>query len=69
MNLMRGDKLILTIFQIFFSVIVLYSLIFKDDKLAYLLLILILLLSFWKQYIIYKHDSLCSVAKKIHCNN
>ena len=68
MNL-HGDKIMLTIFQLFFTALVLYAVYFKDDRLAYFLLILILLTTLWKQYIIHadKGKSLCSLAKKVHC--
>ena len=64
---LQGEKLILTMFQIFFIGIILYILYFRDDRLAYFLLSLILVISLWKQYIIHKHKSLCSLSKKLYC--
>jgi hypothetical protein len=60
----------LTIFQLFFTALVLYALYFKDDRLAYFILVLILLITLWKQYIIHtnKGKSICSLVKKMHCN-
>jgi len=68
MNL-QGDKIMLTIFQLFFTALVLYALYFKDDRLAYFILFLILLITFWKQYLIIsnRNKSLCNIAKKMHC--
>jgi 4-hydroxybenzoate polyprenyltransferase len=66
---LHGDKIMLTIFQLFFTALVLYALYFKDDRLAYFILFLILLITFWKQYLIMsnKKKSLCNIVKKMHC--
>ena len=66
---MTGDKIILTIFQIFLSAIIIFTLYTKNEKLAYFLLILLLLLMIWKQYTITIHPSICSLVKKMHCYN
>ncbi len=66
---MTGDKIILTIFQIFLSAIIIFTLYTKNEKLAYFLLILLLILIIWKQYMITIHPSICSLVKKMHCSN
>ena len=62
-----GDKIIATILQVLLILLILYVLYFNDKRLAYFLLILILVLTIWKQYMMMSYPTLCDMAKKIHC--